>query len=255
MKEYLDEYVNKTQFSEDYFNIINKDLEYVKKDINSIKSIAAHKEDLDAKYQSTNKLFREFEASINNLQNSLTTISNYTEKYIPFHFQKAIHDAFLFITRDEAHQKLISKYFPRVYRGIHHKILNTDGKPSIESDITELNALLKETRYENIGIPITTQRFTMKKSNINVGEEELEANESKEIKVIAREGNESDIIIKQVNYRFNLLKEQIEKKAKEQKEYTDSKNEEVQAYLQSANTELQGFVKKIRLERNESVNI
>ena len=78
--------------------------------------------------------------------------------------------------------------------------------------------------------------------------------EKKETCVVVENQINTESIMNQINYKINLLKAQLELKAKEQHDYANSKNEEIQAYLQTVHIELQGYIKKIRSERNESVN-
>ena len=256
----MDQYAQKVQFSEDDFNLIKKSIDSLSAQLMDIKSYAAHTEYVDEKYKDTNRLFREYGAGMKDLQNLVETIGNYAEKYIPFHFQKAIHDAFLFVNRDEVHKKRVEKYFPRVYRAVHHKILSANGQNNLMNDISELNKLLNEAKYENIGVPITTEIFNIKKKTENVKEDESEDEivesdkEKKKINVVVEDQVNTESIMNQVNYKINLLKAQFELKAKEQHDYANSKNEEIQAYLQTVHIELQGYIKKIRSERNESVS-
>ncbi len=137
---------------------VAKGLELERARIDGLRLLVATKDETEARFVEVNKGLREAEKTLNELQNSMTTLGNYAEKYIPFHFQKAIHDSFLYITRDQYKMKLES-YFPRIYRAIHHKILNSGGKPALDQDISELNKMFGEIRYENIGVPISPGRF------------------------------------------------------------------------------------------------
>ncbi len=60
-------------------------------------------------------------------------------------------------------------------------------------------------------------------------------------------------MIRQVEYKFNFMLNQMSVKAKGQQQYLETRSEEIQLYLQTAHVELQNYIKKIRQERVDSV--
>jgi len=260
IRKEISECMQKSQNSETAVFETTKNIEILRSEIDKLKNITALKEDLEKSSTELNTNFRRLEIILNEMQNSVITLGNYAEKYVPFYFQKAIHDAFIFITKDQ-YEKKLSAYFPRIYRTIHHKILNTNGKPELEKGISELNKLFEETRYENIGIPITTNRFGKKADPPGILEEKIEdlqktkndEENTKKSDIATENLSDFEKLMRQFEYKFNMMMNQTNTKIIEQKSFLETKNEEMNAYLQTVHMELQNYIKKIRQERSDYV--
>jgi hypothetical protein len=123
-----------------------------------LQTTAASKAELQSWSIETNKSLRVIQDALDGSHNEVLTIGNYAEKYLPFYIQKGIQDAFNFLTGED-YKPRMGKYFPRVYRAIHHKILTTGGKHSITEDIAQVNKLFEQSRVEDIGVPVSAERY------------------------------------------------------------------------------------------------
>lgn len=155
----VDKFRDKIKAKEEIELDMSKNIQIFKEKIETITEKTAMKDELKNLNLELSKSMRAIERTVKANENAVATTGNYAENYIPFLVQKNIQQAFQFLTGNQ-YEKKMNNYFARIFRAIHHKILNCGGRSNLVENIEKYNKSFEaEGGLEDIGVPSSLERY------------------------------------------------------------------------------------------------